>query len=510
VDKRTDNSELEALLAAAADAIVVADAHGRILRCNRAAYRLFRYEEPELVGQAVKILMPEREASRHDAYMAHHIATGEERIIGKGRELEGLRKDGTLFPLHLSIGRSQSAGRLHFVAILHDLSQRRAAQAALERSQRLGAIGEMTGGIAHDFNNILTLIIGNLELVSHRDVTPDVRSLIHDALEAAELGADLTGRLLAFARQSRLAPERLETSEIVERAATLFRRTLKRGHQLHMTLDRDTAAIHVDTAQFQSALLNLLRNAEDALEDEGVILVTTENVEIDAAYLAQEIDVAPGRYVRVSLSDSGTGMDAEARRRAFEPFFTTKPPGKGTGLGLATAYGFVRQSGGHITLYSEPGQGTTVSIYLPQADAAAAAETAPSPGVAPPLPGRGEIVLVVEDDSAVRRMTGVRLTALGYTVLEVENAADALDLVRDGGDIDLVFSDMMMPGQMTGLDLARALRAERPDIPVLLTTGYAGEMTDAEIVDGYPLIRKPYRQEDLAGAITRTLAGPPV
>ncbi len=505
MDLRTENTELEALLSAAVDAIVVADATGRILRCNAAAYRLFGYDEPELLGQTVNVLMPDREAAQHDGYMAHHLSTGEERIIGRGRELEGRRKDGTLFPLHLSIGRSQTADGLHFVAILHDLSQRRAAQRALERTQRLGAIGEMTGGIAHDFNNILTLIIGNLELVSHRDVTPDVRSLIEDALDAAELGADLTGRLLAFARQSRLTPERLKTNEVVERAVTLFRRTMKPGHRLHVTLDPATAPIHVDTAQFQSALLNLLRNAEDAMPEDGVILVTTENTEIDATYLAQEIDVAPGLYVRVSVSDTGTGMDEDARRRAFEPFFTTKPPGQGTGLGLATTYGFVRQSGGHVTLYSEPQQGTTVSLYIPQAGTSAAVKVETASQADTPLPGRGETVLVVEDDAAVRRMTGVRLIALGYQVIEIDNAVDALALLRDGAHADLVFTDMIMPGSMTGLDLARALKSEQPDMPVLLTTGYAGEMSDAELVDGFALIRKPYRQEDLAEAIVRVM-----
>lgn len=504
MDATTENAEFEALFAAAVDAIVVADAHGHILRCNSAACRLFGYGEDELSGQNVRILMPEREAERHDAYMAHHMSTGEERIIGKGRELDGRRKDGTTFPLHLSIGRSETHGGPRFVAILHDLSRRRAAQLALERSQRLGAIGEMTGGIAHDFNNILTIIIGNLELAANADVTPDVRSLLHDALEAAELGADLTGRLLAFARQSRLAPVVLDTTMIVERAVSLFRRTLRRGHEIHVTLDPDTAPIHADTGQLQSALLNLLRNAEDALEGDGVILVTTENVEVDATYLAQEIDVRPGAYVRISVSDSGTGMDEEARRRAFEPFFTTKPHGKGTGLGLATAYGFVRQSGGHITLYSEPRQGTTVSIYLPQSEVAAPATVAPSHP--PPLPGRGEIVLVVEDNAAVRRMTGVRLAALGYTVAEVGTADEAIDLIRGGAEVDFVFSDIMMPGEATGLDLARMLRAEHPKLPVLLATGYAGEMTDAEVVDGFALIRKPYRQEELAAAIDRTMA----
>jgi PAS domain S-box-containing protein len=502
-------AELNALLAAAVDAIVVADSHGRILRCNDAAHRLFGYEDGALSGENVGILMPAGEAARHDGYMHHHLATGDRRIIGTGREVEGRRRDGTVFPLHLSIGRSETTDGPIFVAILHDLTQRRAAQAAVERSLRLGAIGEMTGGIAHDFNNILTLIIGNLELASHRDVTPEVRALIEDALEAAALGADLTARLLAFARQSRLMPARHSANAAVERATALFRRTLGPGHRLDISLSPEAGELDVDGTQLQSALLNLLRNAEDALEGEGVILVTTELVAVDEAYLAQEIDVRQGRYVRISVSDTGGGMSEEARRRAFEPFFTTKPPGKGTGLGLATTYGFVRQSGGHVTLYSEPKQGTTVSIYLPAAGPEEARAEPPPVRTETPLLGRGEVILVVEDDAAVRRMTADRLTALGYAPVVVAGAEAALAVIDDGRPVDLVFTDMMMRDGRTGLELARDLRRLRPDLPVLMTTGYAGEMIEVELVDGLPLIRKPYRQEELSDAIRRALQGVP-
>jgi PAS domain S-box-containing protein len=503
-------AEMDALLGAAVDAIVVADAAGRILRCNPAGCRLFGYGESELVGQSVNVLMPVTEAARHDDYMHHHLATGEQRIIGHGRELEGRRKDGSAFPLHLSIGRAETGAGPIFVAIIHDLTQRRAAQMALERSLRLGAIGEMTGGIAHDFNNILTLIIGNLELVTHRDVTPDVRALVHDALDAAGLGADLTARLLAFARQSQLAPERLGVNAVTERATALFRRTLRPTIRLDQSLSPDAGEVEADSPQLQSALLNLLRNAADAIQDDGVILVSTSAVEIDAEYLAQEIDVAPGRYVRISVSDTGSGMSAETRQRAFEPFFTTKAQGKGTGLGLSTTYGFVRQSGGHVTIYSEPRQGTTVSIYLPSAHQNAGERPRPLTSADTPMPGRREVILVVEDNPAIRTMTHDRLVALGYSAIPASGAEAALVALQDGAAVDLVFTDMMMPGGQTGLELARELRRVRPDLPVLLTTGYAGEMIDAELIDGFPVLRKPYRQEDLADAIRRALDLGPV
>lgn len=498
--------EFDALLAAAVDAIIVADASGCIRRCNPAATRMFGHAECSLEGQNVRMLMPEIEAARHDGYMHRHLVTGERRIIGTGREVEGRRADGSLFPLHLSIGRTDTADGPVFVAILHDLSKRRAIQAAAERSERLGAIGEMAGGLAHDFNNILTLVIGNLDLATRREVSSEARALIANALEAAELGADLTARLMAVARQSRLVPARVTANDVVSRAVALVRPRLRAGHRIDLALSPDADEIEVDGPQLQAALLNLIRNAQDAMQKDGVILVTTDRMVVDDTYLAQEIDVAPGDYVRISISDTGIGMSDETRRRAFQPFFTTKPPGEGTGLGLATAYGFVRQSGGHVTIYSEPRQGTTVSVYLPAADAAPARDAGPGGAEPAAVPGRGEVILVVEDDAVLRRMTDERLTELGYAPVSVPSAEAALAHLAQGAQVDLVFTDMMMPDGRTGLELARELRRIRPDLPVLLTTGYAGEMLDVELVDGLPLIRKPYRQDDLASAIRRVLA----
>jgi PAS domain S-box-containing protein len=496
--------ELDALLQAAVDAIVIADGSGRILRCNATAHRLFGHADGTLEGRDIRILMPEAEAARHDGYMHHHLATGERRIIGTGREMEGRRKDGTLFPLHLSIGRSDTSAGPVFVGIVHDLTQRRAAQEMVEHSKRLGAIGEMSGGIAHDFNNILTLVIGNLELATHREVTPEVRILIENALEAAELGADLTARLLAFARQSRLVPQRITVNEAVNRAVTLIRQQLGEGQRIDLALDPEAGEIDVDGPQLQSAILNLLRNAGDAMDGPGVILVRTERVAVDDAYLAREIDLRPGHYVRISVSDTGVGMTEEVRNRAFQPFFTTKPPGRGTGLGLASTHGFVRQSGGHVTLYSEARQGTTVSLYLPSAGVRPpVAAVAGADGTS--LPGKGEVVLVVEDDAALRRMTGDRLAALGYVPVVVGGVAAAMAVLGKEAQVDLVFTDIMLRDGQSGIDLARELRRVRPDLPVLMTTGYAGEMIDADLVDGLPLIRKPYRQEELSAAILRAL-----
>jgi signal transduction histidine kinase len=261
------------------------------------------------VGRNVSALMPETEAARHDSYMHRHLATRESAASsGGGARSKGGARTERRFPLHLSIGRSDTGAGPVFVAILHDLTQRHAVQAAEERSERLGAIGEMAGGIAHDFNNILTLVIGNLELATNREVTPEVRSLVGNALEAAELGADLTARLLAVARQSRLAPERDRRQRRRSTRGGARPAEPRSGHRIDLGLSPGAGEIEVDGPQLQAALLNLLRNAQDAMPDDGVILVTTERVEVDETYMAQEIDVAPGDYVRISVSDTGIGM----------------------------------------------------------------------------------------------------------------------------------------------------------------------------------------------------------
>lgn len=502
-----DAALLAALLEAAADAVVIADAEGRIRRANAAAGALFGRPARSLVGRSVDALMPRAYAERHGAFIRHHLATGERRVIGRGREVEGRRADGTVFPVHIALGRAETADGPRFVAVLHDLSRRRAAEAALARSERMDALGRMTGGVAHDFNNLLTIVIGNLELLEPALREGD-RAMLRDALEAAEIGAGLTERLLAFARRGALSPERLKPAAAVEEAVALLRRTI--GPRVALAAEaRTEAEVEVDRARLGSALVNLALNARDAMPGGGRLLFETREVAIDDDYVAQETDVAPGRYVRVSVSDTGAGMDAGTRARAFEPFFTTKPPGRGTGFGLAMVYGFVRQSGGHVTLYSEPGQGTTVSLYFPVAGEAPATEGLEAPGGALPL-GRGERVLVVEDDAAVRRLARLRLEALGYRVEEAGSGDEALRRLDDGPMPDAVFTDLVMPGAVSGLELARRLGRDHPEVAVLLTSGYAGMVVGHEEGAMPALLRKPFRQADLAVRLRAALdARPP-
>lgn len=501
---------LHAVFDATVDAIMVSDSAGQIIRVNPAAARMFGYSQAELLGLNVSVLMPEDVAERHGDFMQHHIDTGEANIIGIGRQLQGLRKDGETFPLHLSVGRVELPDSLLFVGILHDLTRRAATEAALARSQRLDALGQMTGGIAHDFNNLLTVIVGNLELLAMQNGDPE-SPLLHDALEAAELGADLTSRLMMFARKGMLEPEAVDINEACRSALAMLRRAMGPNHEVVVRFSEELPEVFVDKAQLQTALLNLALNARDAMPHGGQFMIRTESVEIDDNYVAQETDVAFGQYVRLTVSDNGEGMSATTQARVFEPFFTTKAAGKGTGLGLAMVHGFMRQSGGHVTLYSEEGHGTSFSMYFPvRAFMRVRGDDVEAYDI-DEINGRGESILVVEDDDMVRNLSVSRITALGYKATAVDSGDAAYMAMCGGAKVDLVFSDLVMPGEMNGLDLARRMMTEFPTIPVVLTSGYSDEV----FVDGlsgrtdFPILRKPYRQEDLARMLRLALAGRP-
>ena len=496
-----DSSErlLGAILEAAVHAIIVSDAAGVIVRANAAAGRLFGYDAADLVGHPVDRLMPESERPRHSEAIARYLRTGEARVIGIGRDVEGLRADGSLFLVHLSVGHARIDAKDFFVAVLHDLSRRLEAERTLEQAHRLEALGELTGGVAHDFNNLLTVITGNLELLEQSLKGDSRHGLVRDALDAAELGADLTAKLLALARRSVLAPRLVDPVTSVEAALSLLRRTLGPGIELRLNVDGDIWQVRLDPTQFQTALINLALNAQDAMPEGGEITVTLANVSIDDSYLARDVSVGEGRYVRISVTDTGIGMGKEVRRRAFEPFFTTKPTGKGTGLGLSMVYGFTRQSGGHATLYSEPGIGTTVSLYFPAAAVLEAkAEVDAAQGKTPARAPSGEVrVLVVEDDHAVRRLSVSRIEALGYRTLAAGNAAEALAILGTEPGVDVLFADIVMPGAMNGHDLARKVKADYPQVSILLTSGFAGGIGSTAAAE-FSILHKPYRQNDLA------------
>ncbi len=501
-----DQAVLYALLDAALDGIIIADTGGRIIRTNPMAAELFGRTLEELTGANITTLMPDAIAQAHQGYMDHHLQTGEQQVLGMRRPVEGQRADGSTFPVQVALGKAQIEGQAVFVATLHDLSLRRAAEEAAARSQRMDAIGRMTGGIAHDFRNLLTVVIGNLELLDPALPPEKIEERIADALAAAELGADLTSRLVGFSRKQPMKAEQIDLNEGVETAMGLLKHTLSSRCTVEYVAGSDLWPVEIDPSQLQTAILNLALNSQQAMPDGGRIFIETRNIEIDDSYMAQELDVAQGKYVRLSVSDGGEGMSDENRAIALEPFFTTKPPGQGTGLGLSMVYGFVKQSGGHVTLYSEPGQGTTVALYFPVANQRAGTETAELAMLARPSTA-GKTILVVEDDDRLRRLSEARLNALGFRCHTAPNADQGWVMLQELADIDLVFTDMVMPGTMSGYDLAERIATQRPSLPVLITSGFSETLLkEGTVPRGMAVLRKPYRQSDLAEAVFAALA----
>ncbi len=511
-DIPADSAILDAVMKATSDAVIVSDDAGKILRSNAVAERFFQAGTGELLGQDISTLIPGAPQLFQSFETADH-PSGAGRN-GTGRDVEGRRKDGTLLPLHLSVGKTQADGIQAYVAILHDLTQRRTTEQALARSQRMDAIGQMTGGIAHDFNNLLTVIIGNLELLEMRGANDRQLPLIQDALGSAELGADLTSRLMVFARRSDLKPVSADLRDLCVDTLKLLGRTLGSSFRIKTDFASDVDPVMIDPSQFQSTLMNLALNARDAMGTGGELLVSIANVTIDDTYMAQETDITPGRYVRLSVSDDGAGMSLEAQRRAFEPFFTTKAKSGGTGLGLAMVYGFVRQSGGHVTLYSELGLGTSFGLYFPAHLQAGGQD---DPGTAPadarrntPL-GNGEVILIVEDNPIVRKLSIERIRDLGFETLEAESGDQAYQMLKDGAEADVVFSDLVMPGRLNGYDLAELVHREFPKLKVLLTSGYASDVVTGSMSHGQPfdILHKPYRQAELVKRLSALLAEAP-
>lgn len=385
-----------------------------------------------------------------------------------------------------------------------EVAERKQAEAHLAQAQKMEAIGNLSGGMAHDFNNLLGVIIGNLDMVC--DLTKgnaEIDELAGDALDAALRGAELTRRLLAFARRQPLSPARIDVNTLVDGITKLLARTLGEAVVVSVKLSPDLWPVVADQAQLEAALTNLATNARDAMPKGGDLTIVTGNRQLDRDYASQHPEVVPGDHVMIAVGDTGTGMPPDVAARIFEPFFTTKAVGEGTGLGLSMVFGFMKQSGGHINVYSEPGIGTTFRLYLPRAAEGSVADTHSVVDQEPR--GRGEIVLVVEDNARLRRVVTRQLTELGYSIREADNAAAALASLEQG-QVDLLFSDIVMPGELNGIELTRAVRSRWPHIRVVLTSGFAANI-NGPADDGVRLLIKPYRKAELARALHDSLRG---
>ena len=507
----SDVAKLRALLETAVDAIITIDTNAAIQSLNPAAEKIFGFDVAELVGKNVSCLMPEPWASEHDDYIQRYLQTGKKRIIGIGREVEGLRKDRTVFPMHLSVGEYEVKGETFYTGIIHDLTRRKRVETALVNAQKMEAIGHLTGGMAHDFNNLLTVITGNMELLEMKLADDSDRELVNEALEAAQLGADLTERLLTFARRTVLEPQTINLNRTVESLSGMLARTLGGNIALQTMLADDLWTARVDPGQVENALLNLTVNARDAMPDGGRLVIETSNVEIDDELMAQETDLKVGHYVCISVSDAGEGMETDTLDRVFEPFFTTKGIGKGSGLGLSMVYGFAKQSGGRVAIYSEIKNGTTVNLYLPREYGGPIdSPTTPPAHDCSDRPVRNALILVVEDDERVMRITLQRLQTLGHRTIDATDGVKALEILEKRDDIDLVFTDLVMPGGISGYRLAEIVKERFPRLPVLMTSGYAEDLVHADELASrsLKLLRKPYKIDDLAALIKGILTQP--
>ncbi|HEX4505601.1 MAG TPA: ATP-binding protein, partial [Alphaproteobacteria bacterium] len=389
------------------------------------------------------------------------------------------------------------------VGMMEDLTQVNKTEAQLRQAQKMEAIGTLTGGLAHDFNNLLGIIIGNIDML--REARPDdaeVDELAGEALEAAERGAELTRSLLAFARRQPLQPVRLELDVLIGSQVKLLSRLLGEDVQIRLDLADTICPVVADPAQLQAALTNLATNARDAMPKGGKLTIATAHSKIDGDYAAANPDVPPGDYALIEVTDTGSGMPAEVRSRIFEPFYSTKEE-RGTGLGLSMVFGFMKQSGGHISVYSEVGVGTTFRLYLPCSQVPEEKKT--DLRADGPLAGRNETVLAVEDSEPLRRIVVRQLRGLGYRVLEATGAAEALQTL-DTEHVDLLFTDVVMPGGIDGFALTELARQKRPGIKVILTSGFPQSRFSTEMQPGsFHLLSKPYRKGDLALLVRNVL-----
>jgi PAS domain S-box-containing protein len=505
---RLENREhvFQTVVETALDAFILMDAQGRVLEWNPQAERLFAWSRAEAIGRPVAdLIIPAPLRPRHAAGLNTFLATGDSVVLRRRVEVNAIRRDGVEFPAELMILPVRQGESWVFSGFVKDLSALREAEAQVRQAQKMEAVGQLTGGVAHDFNNLLTVIIATLDVLLGR-VSEEVRPKLENVLAAAERGAEMIGQLLAFSRKQALNPEPLDLAHVASSTLDMLKRLL--GEQVEIVFAFAPVAwrAFADRGQVENALLNLAINARDAMPDGGKLTIEIANVQFDDDHAARHAGVAPGAYVVLAVSDSGVGMAPAVLERVFEPFFTTKETGRGSGLGLSMVYGFAKQSNGHVKIYSEEGHGTTVRLYLPRL--VGDGPHAPRPATLQAEDqGGAETILLVEDDAQVRAIAASQLDELGYTVMEASNAAEALVLLAGETPIDLLFTDVVMPGK-TGRQLAKEAQEMRPSLKTLFTSGY----TDNAIVHHGRLdpdvrfLAKPYRRRDLGAAVRAALS----
>jgi len=499
--ERQMRETLSAVIDASPVAIFCLAPDRTVMMWSRSAERIFGYTAEETVGKPYN-LVPEGHEAEYERLFEAAMAGETIRDIRVQRR----HKNGALIEVSFSGAAMYGPEGIRGVAYaLSDVTESTKIEQQLRHAQKMDAIGQLTGGVAHDFNNLLTVITSTIDLLADGVADkPELAAIAKLIGEAAARGAELTSHLLSFARKQALQPREVDVNELVLASANLLRPTLGENIEIRTKLAAGAWPAMIDPGQLTTALLNLAVNARDAMPGGGKLTLETANIVLDEDYAAANRDVRAGPYVMVVVSDTGTGIPRDIQDKVFEPFFSTKEVGKGTGLGLSMVYGFIKQSGGHVKIYSEQNIGTAIRLYLPQATAVADPQTAAS---VPPVSGGNETILLVEDDPLVRVSVTTQLKSLGYRIIPAENAAAALKLLDDGAPFDLLFTDVIMPGPMNGSQLAKEMTKRRPGTKVLFTSGYteSAMVHHGRLDPDVLLLQKPHRREDLARALRKAL-----
>jgi two-component system cell cycle sensor histidine kinase/response regulator CckA len=505
---RESEEHLSSIIETSLDAVISMDESGMVTGWNHLAEVIFGWTEEEAIGSVLsQLVIPEEYRQAHNEGLKRFLATGQENILNKRVEMTAAKKSGELLPVELTISQARERDRFVFHGFVRDLSAQRRLEEQLLEARKLESIGRLAGGIAHDFNNVLTAILGYAEIAEgHVNDPARTATYLREISKAGEKAASLTAQLLAFARRQIVEAKLIDLNELTRGVESILARLLGEHIKLTITTSPSQLVTRADPGQLEHVLINLATNARDAMPEGGALSIETTVTDIDAEIAERHPGLDPGKYAVLSVSDTGHGMDEQVRGRIFEPFFTTKEVGKGTGLGLATVYGAVKQSGGHISVYSEPGDGTTFRVYLPlHAGDIAPADEARE--IESPSGQVSETILLAEDDDAVRQLAATALRENGYVVLSASGAQEALMLADEyDGDIHLLISDVVMP-EMRGNVLAEKLLKRRPNSKVLLMSGYTDSdaLNRGILENGWHYLQKPFSTSLLANTVREIL-----